>query len=137
MLQQSLPRLPDEIQIVSSPFLLPVQALEARSAESDHDVGRFPSARGSVRTSVTVAVVKSLFASVWIATLVPNEKRAAASLGILSLVRAAVDAMPLQRFLELVGRVFEDPQTSIGLQGSQHGGGNEDAVADEGQHVQR
>lgn len=100
--------LPDEIQVVSSPFLLPVQVLEACSAEPDDDIGRFPSARRSVRTSVTVAIVKSLFASVGIATLIPNEERAAASLRILPLVRVTVDAVSLQHSLELVGRVLED-----------------------------
>lgn len=136
--------LPDEIQVVSSPFLLSVQILEACSAKPDHDVGRFPSTRGSVWTSVTVAIVESFFASVGIATLVPNEKRTAASLGILFLVRVTIDAVSLQRFfklvghvLELVGRVLENSQTSISLQGSQHRGRNKDAVANKGQHVQR
>lgn len=143
-LQQSFLCLPDEIQVVSSPFLLSVQILKACSAKPDHDVGRFPSTRGSVWTSVTVAIVESFFASVGIATLVSNEKRAAASLGILSLVRVTIDAVSLQRFfklvgdvLELVGRVLENSQTSISLQGSQHRGRNKDAVANKGQHVQR
>ena len=97
---------PDKIQMILPPLVIPiaVRALEIRSAKSNHDIRRLP-ARMPTHFRAAILVSNG------IAAAVPDEGGAHVAPPFLrvTLVRVSV-----QYVLEIVRRVLEDPQTSIG-----------------------